>query len=109
MVFEESIRHPDIREIGAEWLCRQVPDHLQLPDYLSNIGFLEEETRPVATQIIARAVYPASEPETVRRIRENSAVCDITRYPIDKITGDKLYKDSLKLFENTENIENFFP
>ena len=23
MVFEESIRHPDVREIGSEWLCYQ--------------------------------------------------------------------------------------
>ncbi|MDR0574087.1 MAG: hypothetical protein LBG96_08680, partial [Tannerella sp.] len=45
MVFEESIRHIDVREIGSEWLCHQAPEQLQLPDYLSNIGFSEEETR----------------------------------------------------------------
>ena len=28
MVFEESIRHPDVREIGGEWLCRQALDQL---------------------------------------------------------------------------------
>jgi hypothetical protein len=107
MVFEESIRHPDVREIGAEWLCFQALDQLQLPDYLSNIGFLEKETRLAITQIIARAVYPASELETARWITENSAVCDITRYPMDKITKDKLYKSSLKLFKNKDKIEKF--
>ena len=63
MVFEESIRHPDVREIGSEWLCYQALEQLQLADYLSNIGFSEEETRLAVTQIISRAVYPASELE----------------------------------------------
>ena len=43
MVFEESIRHPDVHEIGSEWLCYQVLEQLQLADYLSSIGFTEEE------------------------------------------------------------------
>jgi len=52
MVFEESIRHPDVREIGSEF-------------------------------------------------------CSVTGYPIEKITKDKLYKSSLKLFSEKEKIENF--
>ena len=54
MVFEESIRHPDVREIGSEWLSHQALQQLQLADYLSNIGFSEEETRLALTQIIFR-------------------------------------------------------
>jgi hypothetical protein len=107
MVLEESIRHPDVREIGAEWLCLQALEQLQLPDYLSNMGFSKEETRLAVTQIISRAVYPASELETARWIRENSAVCELTGYPVKKVTKDKLYKSSLKLFSEKENIERF--
>ena len=107
MVFEESIRHPDVREIGSEWLCYQALEQLQLADYLENIGFSEEETRLAVTQIISRAVYPASELETARWIQENSAVCELTGYPLKKITKDKLYKSSLKLFSEKENIERF--
>jgi hypothetical protein len=80
---------------------------LQLADCLSNNGFSEEETRLAITQIISRAVYPASELETARWIRENSAVCELTGYPLKKITKDKLYKSSLKLFSQKENIERF--
>jgi len=69
MVFEESIRHPDVREIGGEWLCRQALEQLKLADFLVNTGFTEEEAQLALTQIIfrlrsitiARAVYPASE------------------------------------------------
>jgi PAS domain-containing protein len=107
MVFEEIIRQPDVREIGSEWLCLQVLEQLQLPDYLSNIGFSREETRLAVTQIIGRAVYPAPEQEIARWIRENPAACELTGYPIKKIMKDKLYKSSLKLFSEKENIERF--
>ena len=107
MVFEESIRHPEVREIGGEWLCGQALEQLKLKDFLMNAGFSEEETRLAATQIIARAVYPSSELETARWIKENSGVCAITGYPMGKITKDKLYKSSLKLFSEKEKIENY--
>lgn len=107
MVFEESIRHPDVRETGCEWLCYQALEQLGMGDYLSNSGFSEEEVRLALTQIISRAVYPASEMETARWIRENSAVCSLTGYPVEKITKDKLYRSALKLFSEKENIEKF--
>jgi len=107
LVFEESIRHPDVREIGGEWLCYQALEQLQMKSYLSSIGFSEEEVQLALTQIISRAVYPASELETARWIRENSGVCQITGYEIEKITKDKLYKSSLKLYSEKEKIEQF--
>jgi hypothetical protein len=107
MVFEESIRHPDVREIGGEWLCQQALNQLQLPDFLSNIDFSDEEVQLATTQIISRALYPASELQTARWIRENSAVCDLTRYPIKKITKDRLYRSALRLFAEKDRIEQF--
>ena len=58
-------------------------------------------------QLISRATYPASELKTTRWIKENSAVCHITGYPIDKITKDKLYQNSIKLYKNKDAIEQF--
>jgi len=107
LVFEESIRHPDVREIGGEWLCGQALEQLKLGDFLTSTGFSEEETSLALTQIISRAVYPASELETSRWIRENSAVCSVTGYPVEKITKDKLYKSALRLFGEKEKIEDF--
>jgi hypothetical protein len=107
MVFEESIRHPDVREIGSEWLCYQALEQLHFADFLTDLGFSEEEMRLAVTQIISRAVYPASELETARWIVENSAVCELTGYPLKKITKDKLYKSSLKLFAHKGKIERF--
>jgi hypothetical protein len=107
MVFEESIRHKDVREVGSEWLCHQALEQLKMADFLANIDFTEEEVQLAITQIISRAVYPASELETSRWIQENSAVCEVTGYPLEKITKDKLYKSSLRLFSEKEKIEKF--
>ena len=107
MVFEESIRHPDVRGIGVEWLCYQALEQLKLADFLVNTDFSEEEAQLAITQIIARAVYPASEFETAWWIRENSAVCSVTGYSVEKMSKDKLYKSALKLFSKKEEIEHF--
>jgi hypothetical protein len=48
---------------------------------------------------------PASEFCTSRRIKENSSVCELTGYPVDKITKDQLYRISLKLYEEKSKLE----
>ena len=59
------------------------------------------------TQIISRAVYPASELKTSKWIKENSAVCEVTNYPVQIITKDKLYTSALKLFSVKDAMESF--
>jgi len=107
MVDADSIRNFDVREIGSEWLCYQALEQLQMEGFLTKIGFDDESMRLAITQIISRAVYPASELETTRWIRENSAVCEITKYPLEKLTKDKLYKSSLRLFQQKDEIEKY--
>jgi len=107
MVDSDSIRNRDVREIGSEWLCYQALEQLQMQGFLTKIGFDDESMRLAITQIISRAVYPASELETTRWIRENSAVCEITKYPLEKLTKDKLYTSSLQLFNHKDEIEKY--
>jgi hypothetical protein len=66
-------------------------------DYLSNICFSEEEVRLAVSRIISRAVYPTSELETVQWIRENSAVCELTGYPIESSLKYRRKKKKLKI------------
>ncbi len=95
MVDVDTLKHKDAREIGAEWMCYQALEQLQLGNKLSSLGWEEEAIKLAYTQIISRAVYPFSENRTSKWIKENSAVCEITGYPIEKITKDKLYKSAL--------------
>jgi hypothetical protein len=82
---------------------------LRLPDFLLSLGWSHERVQLTLTQIISRAVYPASELQTSRWIRENSAVCEISGYPVEKITKDVLYTNALSLYEIKDRWKNTYP
>ncbi|TRW89325.1 IS1634 family transposase, partial [Flavobacterium sp. GT3R68] len=67
----------------------------------------EEQIQLALTQIISRAVYPASENRTSKWIKENSAICELTAYPIKKITKDKLYQSALNLYQVKDEMEKY--
>lgn len=100
-----TIENKDIREVGAEWLCAQAIEQLQVRECLINQGWEESQIQLALTHIISRAAYPASELRTSNWIKENSAVCELTNYPQKQITKDKLYQISHKLFENKDILE----
>jgi hypothetical protein len=100
-----SIRNKDVREIGAEWLSFQAICQLQIAPFLESLGWSEDQVRLALTHIISRAVYPASELETTRWIKENSAVCEITGLDIEQITKDRLYSISKKLYSEKDALE----
>ncbi len=105
MVDVNSIRNKDIREIGAEWLTYQAMEQLQFSSFLERQGWAPDDIKLAQSHIISRAVYPASELETTRWIKENSSVCEITGYDIEKITKDRLYRISKRLYSEKEALE----
>jgi hypothetical protein len=107
LVKVDSIKHKEVREIGAEWLNLQALNQLGIGDFLTNLGWNEQKVKLTITQIIARAIYPASELKTTSWIKENSGICELTGYPINKITKDKLYTNALDLYEIKDDLENY--
>lgn len=105
LIEPEGIKNKDVKGIGGEWLCYQTLDKLKIIELLTRKGWQEEEIQLAITHIISRCVYPASEHATSKWIIQNSGVCEITSYPVDKITKDKLYKISLKLYELKDELE----
>ena len=105
MVNADTLQHSNVREIGAEWICHNTWDKLQLSQLLLTHGFTEEQAKLAATQVISRAVYPASELKTTRWIKESSAVCELTGYDMEKLTKDKLYQSALHLYEVKDALE----
>lgn len=105
MVDVNSIRNKDVREIGAEWLSCQAMNQLQISSFLEQLGWSQDDIKLAQSHIISRAVYPASELETTRWIKENSSVCEVTGYDIDKVTKDQLYKISKKLYTDKDALE----
>jgi len=100
-----SIRNKDVREIGAEWLSYQATEQLQIRTFLEGQGWSDQDIRLAQTHIISRAVYPASEYETYRWIKENSAICEVTGYDIGKVTKDRLYSIAKKLYAQKDTLE----
>lgn len=101
----DTLRHSNVREIGSEWICHQTFEELGIGQVLAQAGFSQEQIQLAATQIISRAVYPASELKTASWIRDNSAVCELTGYDCQKITKDKLYENALRLYQVKDQLE----
>jgi hypothetical protein len=102
-----SIRNKDVREIGAEWLSYQAVGQLRIASFLEQQGWDDSNIRLALTHIISRAVYPASELKTSSWIKENSAVCEITGFDVEKVTKDRLYQVSTKLYNEKEALEQY--
>ena len=100
-----TLKNKDIKEIGAEWLCMQAAQELKFESFLKNEGWKDDKISLALTHLISRAVYPASEYKTSRWIAENSGICEITKYDVEKITKDKLYQISHALYKLKPGLE----
>jgi hypothetical protein len=107
LIDTDTVENKNIREVGSEWLCMQALDQLNIRTFLSNEGWQEEQIQLALTHIISRATYPASELRTSEWIKQNSAVCELTGYPAEKITKDKLYDTSHKLYKVKDDLEKY--
>ena len=105
LVKADTIKHKEAREIGTEWICANTWNNLKLTELFEDLGWQTEDIQLAMTQIISRAVYPGSELATSRWIKDNSAICDITGYDINKITKDELYQSALDLYKCKDIIE----
>ncbi len=101
----DTVENKNIREVGCEWLCMQALEQLNIRAFLSKEGWQPEQIQLALTHLISRATYPASELRTSEWIKQNSAVCELTAYPTEKITKDKLYDISHKLYQVKDNLE----
>lgn len=100
-----SMRHEEVREVGAEWLAYNAWKELRLDDILRDNGLSENDIALAKTQVISRAINPASELATAKIIKQNSAICELTGYPVEKINKDRLYRGSLRLFQHKDELE----
>ena len=101
-----TLRHSDVREIGAEHLCVETLKKLRMTQALCNLGFSEAEAALAITQIAIRAVHPASELATAKWINNNSDICRLTGMDVNKVTKDALYKSAVKLYDVREGLKD---
>ena len=101
-----SIKHEEVRELGAEWLCKQALEQLSVKQLLTELcGFSGPASDMAMMHIISRAVYPASEHKTAQWIKDNSAVSNLYNIPLSQVNRFKLYAASNKLYARKAAIE----
>jgi len=105
MVEVDTIKHNNVKEIGSEWIAYKTWQNLGIDQVLEDSGFSELEKQLAQTQIISRAVYPGSELATSRWIKENSAITELTGFPLEKMNKDRLYRGVLKLHTIKDKLE----
>lgn len=103
-----SMVHEEVRELGAEWLCRQAADKLMLHNFLRDqCGFYDGQADTAIMHIISRTVYPASEHKTAQWITENSSVAELCNIPEHKVSRHKLYTISKMLYVRKTDLEKY--
>jgi transposase len=105
LVDVDNLRHNNVREIGAEWMCYNTWHQLGLDEVLAKNNFNEAEIQLTQTQVISRALYPKSEFATTKWVQENSAICELTGFDLGKINKDRLYKNALRLNKIKTKLE----
>lgn len=114
----DTVKHTDVREVGAEWLCKQAIDQLELAPFLERQGWNKTQIDTALSHLIVRTVYAPSEFATHRIMSENSAACELYHGQPGWTPGinniynvpDSLYKikDELEyhLCQQTDNLFN---
>jgi transposase len=87
----KSIRHDEVREVGAEWLCLQAIQELGLEAVLAQAGMAQEDINKAISLIVSRAVYPASEHKTSQWMRSSSSVTELVFGVHQHISHQQLY------------------
>ncbi len=103
----ETLTQHEARIIGCENLCNSSMRMLDIRKYLISRGWKRDHINFALMQIIARAIYPYSELNTVRYLRENTALAEMFGIPKEKITKDALYESAKRLWDEHRGLEDW--
>lgn len=101
-----SLKVEHTNSFGAENLCKQVLEGLQLNACLIKLGFDKDTRNKALMSIIARAIFIASEHKTADILENQSELKALFNYE-ETITHKQLYHISDKLYANKTAIELF--
>jgi len=101
-----NIESIDVKTFGAENLCKQMLDRLDLASYLKSLGWESIDIQKALLVIAAKAIFGASEYKTSQYLEDNSdlkSICKIEH----AISHKQLYRMSDKLFEVKEGLDKY--
>ena len=102
-----TMDHRDTRFVGGERLCLHAWKELQLEDCLKNLGFTSRDSRIALALLTAKMLHPASERETSRWLKEDSATAEILRLDGNSraLSRKTLYRIGDKLWKHREALQ----
>jgi len=96
----------DVRSFGAEHLCKQILDKLQLKTCFASLGMNESKVTKSLISIAGRAIFSASEYKTAQILQMNSELAACFDYD-NPITHKQLYAISDLLYQHKTEIDRF--
>lgn len=95
------------KEIGCEWMMRQMADQLGVEAALRKQGFSSEEIPVALISLISRAIAVSSEHKTAQWLVHNSGLCELFDLKDGLIpTRHHLYAAAIRLSEHKDFLEN---
>ena len=105
-VLPSTLRHTDVREVGAARLLHGQAQALGLRECLAACGLRPRYVRLALAQILARALHPASERETLRWLRDDSALGELLGLRPGDLAKDALRAAADALWKQRGRIES---
>ena len=102
-----SIHDENVREIGAEWMCKQMINKLEVAGCLQRIGWNNKWVTLALIGIISRAVLAWSEHKTAQWLGINSGLLELYNIPNNKVNRHQLYAVASRLYESKDRLEQF--
>ncbi len=96
----------NVKEFGAEHLCRQMLDKLGLGAYFTSLGMSEGQSKKALISIAGKAIYSASEYKTSKILEINSELSALYNYE-KKITHKQLYSVTDILYKHKPSIDKY--
>lgn len=96
----------DVKEFGAEHLCKQTIEKLGLESFLKGLGLSDAHVSTSLISIAAKAIYAASEHKTAQILDINSELVACFGHS-QPITHKQLYKVSDRLFQHKDAIDRY--
>lgn len=96
----------DVKSFGAEHMCKQVLEKLNLEKCFTDLGMTKEQAIKSLIAITSRAIFSSSEYKTSQILNLNSELTSL--YEISKpLTHKQLYSLSDRLYKHKEEIDKF--
>ena len=96
----------DVKSFGAEHLCKQVLDKLQLKECFASVGMTNGQINKALISIAARAIFSSSEHKTAQILEMNSELPICFNHK-ESITHNQLYAISDTVYKHKEQIDRF--